>query len=507
MVVCVDEDAGTENDCSTLFTGGNARLSQFAVPKYSGNKDFDSPPDMTLRTPETIVAEGQLRIYKILGKKAAFLQCGKFVHPILPRLRLWRIEPSVFILPQPQQGKFWRIDLEPAQGEDDIGDLESVLSAECCYRNSCDPVGEEPSEDVSPGEDSEEGENYLDGANLLSGVGEELDVVNSDEDDLKSVIVTVKGDILEIDEKDTDGVMMTVDADVLNEEDLESMMVTVQGDTMEEEEEAVVVDAEEDMEGDFVVTEPVSEVASEESKSPVYDMDFVSDLNVARPVQSGGPLSPSLDDILDTFGDAPYAQKGCPLFISGDDDITWHQVDSPQDPYDASDYSKFVAESNSSESSSCESSPSPGNISIDSQLDPSSSFLTHPLVPLSHRNNIISGLYPLRFQPMEDDWLEVNMPRGFLGSYHASLYPRMSGLGYLSWVSQVTGDIISGSSNYVNEKLDQADLARHWEQPQGSSDDDASPKLEPDFYQQVVAVSGYMGWRILSRVISPWTKK
>lgn len=99
----------------------------------------NSPPNMTSYdlTQKIVVAKGPFSIYKIFGQTAAYLKCGQFVHPILPRLRLWRVLKTQFLVPQPNPGRFWRLEIPELETDnpESIVELELKLRELCAYRS------------------------------------------------------------------------------------------------------------------------------------------------------------------------------------------------------------------------------------------------------------------------------------------------------------------------------------------------------------------------------------
>jgi hypothetical protein len=129
----------------------------YKLPVTSAPRDYDSPPKIPsyllqdnndsesndnsnakISSSSTyqhlLVAEGKFQIFKMLGQSAAYFKCGQFVHPILPKMRMWRIMFSEFVLPQPNPGKFWRLKVFNLSTES--ADLLEVILCECCYYQS-----------------------------------------------------------------------------------------------------------------------------------------------------------------------------------------------------------------------------------------------------------------------------------------------------------------------------------------------------------------------------------
>ncbi|ODQ66796.1 hypothetical protein NADFUDRAFT_41419 [Nadsonia fulvescens var. elongata DSM 6958] len=137
----VNDDEFTKS--LTLFELASARITQFSTStnappsssKYNSKKASNKIPVSQYPRLERIVAEGVFQIYTIHNGLLTYLRCGSIVHPILPRLKLWRTGLSEFILPQPISGKYWRIEVDSVR-EDVLDRLDHVLNlATAFYTN------------------------------------------------------------------------------------------------------------------------------------------------------------------------------------------------------------------------------------------------------------------------------------------------------------------------------------------------------------------------------------
>lgn len=383
-----------------LFAGTNVRLQQFCT--FRKHDDFDSPPSKHNRIKVETLAKGELQVYKMLGKKAAFMRCGSFVHPILPKLRTWRTELNEFIIPQPIPGKYWRIEIPSCELNDEFmgSNLEQVFDETCFYRNQIPPPAP-PTPPTPPISDEEVEDPYSSSASTLDRI------LDGFEPDDESVTIAPQHS------QETELV-----GKVLPDEDEEK-------DEKEEEEEN-----------------------DQENKQNQHDY-------------------------------APASTT-------------------------------------------------------------SQSYMNHPLVPLATRNNIISSTFPLQFKPMEDDWLEVSGNQIPSQSNNNNNTNR-----YVSWASQVTTDLVSSSSNYLTDKMEKMTLysasyvpkLSQTQHPQTQWDytyahghqhphsqitqvhsntynnhrilrreSFHSIDLPVDFYYQAKTVSGYVGWRLWTK-LSPWARR
>ncbi|KAK9448153.1 inheritance of peroxisomes protein 1-domain-containing protein [Limtongia smithiae] len=98
--------------------------------KESGVQSFFTPPPATGAMGERIIATGSLQLYRIQAHNSTFLQCADVVHPILHRLRCWKITDSSYILPLPTSGTYWRIELEH-QTPEMLTEFEESISNSC----------------------------------------------------------------------------------------------------------------------------------------------------------------------------------------------------------------------------------------------------------------------------------------------------------------------------------------------------------------------------------------
>lgn len=172
------DPAQEEKDIVVLFQYPSAALFQLPVVAGITRRDYDRPPPLPAymlntdssdatknayldqrerRQNSQKVASGKFMIYKLVGQNATYLKVGpSFVHPILPKTRLWRVLQDQFILPQPNPGKFWRLELtglgtnegndisrsSPQEGLYSEPELENLLRQSCSFQSTY--VAEKP---------------------------------------------------------------------------------------------------------------------------------------------------------------------------------------------------------------------------------------------------------------------------------------------------------------------------------------------------------------------------
>lgn len=501
----VKEDA---EDTIILFSGSNVRLTQFSV--ISGVQvAFDMPPGVRYRSKETLVASGILQVYNILDKKAPFLRCGKFVHPILPKLRMWRTQDKEFILPQPLPGKYWRIDLTESTSKDKKNspqELEKVFQANCFYKNveNCDTMFSSP---VRPSL-TELRTNHFRRQPMDSppptptrrkGSGNVKDLLGLFEDERE----------VKRQRQDRSSVYSSTNETEKEEEIIDPYSSS--GSTLDK------------------ILDQFDEPVVETTTAPIPESRPMTPTNIA--FSSSNDLSN--DDSTATVTDDSSEESKSDEFIdSGVSDETLH--------------------------SSIPTSP---------QFSPMSatSYLSHPLVPLATRNNILSSTFPLQFKAMDDDWLEISVANGTQLPANEQLQQQDKN-SYVDWVSQMAEDVVSYSANFLTDKIDKLSISTtatantatinprsiarrstslkykghstmrspssapspilptsRWE-PQLQLQHHSTLEARhihtdactmrrdkvvdmPDLYHQAVTVSQYMGWRILNRVITPWAKR
>lgn len=275
-----------------------------------------------------------------------------------------------------------------------------------------------------------------------------------------------------------------------------------------------------------LVPPPAPPSASEELSSPYSSSASTLD-QILDKFQDSDTTSLEYDDSdtnnndNDTSPYGPEVGNRNMVFVEHDDDFDDHPeslTSASTATSGSSEATKRASESTAVRDYSDSNSSDP----IEPSLAPASGYMRyHPLVPLATRNNIISSTVPLKFRPMDDDWLEVSGSQIPSYSYPATAAPSV----YLSWASQVTGDLVSGSSNYLSDKMDKMTLystsyiprltashpQSHWSRahPRSSYIDEEHRQLVrfPDFYHQAVTVSGYMGWKLWNRVWGGGDKK
>lgn len=126
-----------DDDILTLFYATSARLYKYPVARPP--KDYDSCPNITeyglKQSALFIVSSGHFQLYKILGKTISYIKCGTMVHPLLPKMRIWKILKNQYLLPQPSPGKYWRLEIQNVSEEQSIDDLDRILTTTCYFQN------------------------------------------------------------------------------------------------------------------------------------------------------------------------------------------------------------------------------------------------------------------------------------------------------------------------------------------------------------------------------------
>lgn len=142
----VEEQEGVGID--VLFVFATATLYKLPVAP-GGRRDYDAPPPLPvyLTSPSLNeasnkmqsawqVACGKFQIYRIAGQPTPYLKVGtSFVHPILPKLRVWRVQRDQFVMPQPNPGAYWRLEMRGLHGEEEQ-EMERILGDSCSYQCS-----------------------------------------------------------------------------------------------------------------------------------------------------------------------------------------------------------------------------------------------------------------------------------------------------------------------------------------------------------------------------------
>lgn len=126
--------APVDDDILVLYDAPVAILYKY--PVSIPPRDYDSCPRvselMLSQSSMFVVSRGHFQIYKILGKTMAYIRCGSMVHPILPKMRLWKILKDQYILPQPSPQKYWRLEVPDT---DTLDELDEILKETCYYQS------------------------------------------------------------------------------------------------------------------------------------------------------------------------------------------------------------------------------------------------------------------------------------------------------------------------------------------------------------------------------------
>lgn len=476
--------SGNRNDLDdlvVLFSGQQARITQFTVYNYNASRDFDvPPPDNSMRSSESLVSQGVLKVYKILAKKAAFLQCGlKFVHPVLPKSRLWRTNVHEFLLPQPIPGKFWRIELientENAAEEETVcaalDELETAFRTTCLYRNEYRPL---PRLEPEPKTNADLPLSPPASGSCTPLANSPAPLNARTETNISEQSSKIPGSHPSVIGLGLKSPMKTSDtAGSSAEIGIECIPVTPRRNFT-----APV--------GFIPPTSPslanattATTMAVATTPSPVLTTSYPSS------------ATSTLDALLDTFGpEATEEGDTQDLFDLDASDDNRSASQSPEQRYHENFDEQDIQRFNEHTEHHCDNDDifEPSNTSIytsnteltkDTEItsdsigsdsdaasivyhrtqsapaSPSTPYLCHPLIPLAQRNNILSSTYPLRFRPMDDDWLDVTYygsPPSTSQSSGNGKNPSTMRSSYLTLASQITGDLFS-SSHYFVDKL------------------------------------------------------
>lgn len=554
-------DLDDEDDTVTLFEGENAVLSQFSA--FTSLKNYDSPPSVKHRTSEQIVSEGVLRVYKILGKSAAFLQCGMFVHPILPKLRFWRTDLGEFILPQPNPGKYWRIELT---GITDLADptFENIQSLEHVLRESCNYMNIVPLEKFKTLEDvvDEVKKQELSKMNekVLNDVPEFL-YHNLSHSELTGSPDSFKNDTeknfqVEVLSGPMDNISSLGDIPLLSPIDTPTTgMSTDISRTPSPVKEIKDISYQENNYNYNISMESISSSSTLDAILDTFDIpekgsigDRLEDQRSSNKVESSN--SGSADGLVD--GEEVVEMKEVQAINS-------HDVGAPDFQNTACEKNQELWTTNELEVSRIIPSPTLAEASIsnkghttlaprtktemfEKQIDldfayvagrfsresPIQNFTMHPLVPLAQRIKILSSAYPLKIRANDNDTI---LDEPTLSSFPAPSLERSISTRYFH---TVTGDQFSRTHNvHVADRFDRmgslkGNVFNSWRptdlrdretllhtsgeildatlQSFTKEQNEKSEKvaLEPDIFQQAVVVSGYVGWRLFRRSIPGW---
>lgn len=106
-------------------------LFQFSDTKIMS---FDNLDDNENDEKGRLLGIGKFEIFQLHQNKVSYLQCGKVIHPILPRLKILKISKNQFILPLLNPERYWRIILQ-TDDENVLQDLETSFQKICQFRN------------------------------------------------------------------------------------------------------------------------------------------------------------------------------------------------------------------------------------------------------------------------------------------------------------------------------------------------------------------------------------
>ncbi|KAK9323381.1 inheritance of peroxisomes protein 1-domain-containing protein [Lipomyces orientalis] len=114
-----------------LFQYPRARIVSFSSAGSKNLRTFLAPPISPSTLTERTIARGVFKLYRIKAHpNSTFVQCGDVVHPMLKRLRCWKISRNEFILPLPTTDSYWRIEIQSCDDEV-LSVLDNKLAESC----------------------------------------------------------------------------------------------------------------------------------------------------------------------------------------------------------------------------------------------------------------------------------------------------------------------------------------------------------------------------------------
>lgn len=119
---------GLDSD-TELNPAGTAPLVPLTSPKLS----FPN----TLHSSDTLSKDSENKGPTDYSKTLSYLRCGHMVHPILPKMRIWKISKNMYILPQPSPKNFWRLEIELQNDELDVPELVDLDDLDEIWKETC----------------------------------------------------------------------------------------------------------------------------------------------------------------------------------------------------------------------------------------------------------------------------------------------------------------------------------------------------------------------------------
>lgn len=106
-------------DKATIFRAPSARISVY----------HEQVGDPATTASGTLLGHGEFTIFQLHNGAITYLACGSsFVYPLLPKLKILRVNRTHFILPLVNPQRYWKIDVDAGDGDTKaLSQLERVL--------------------------------------------------------------------------------------------------------------------------------------------------------------------------------------------------------------------------------------------------------------------------------------------------------------------------------------------------------------------------------------------
>lgn len=115
----------TMADKATIFRAPSARISVY----------HEQVGDLAPAASGTLLGHGEFTVFQLHNGAITYLACGSsFVYPLLPKLKILRINRTHFILPLVNPQRYWKIDVDTGSDDDvALAELERVLKGAVNY--------------------------------------------------------------------------------------------------------------------------------------------------------------------------------------------------------------------------------------------------------------------------------------------------------------------------------------------------------------------------------------
>lgn len=113
-----------------LYQINEAEISVYKPIKPAHAYDSEDMISSLKYHSSSLITQGKFKIYKMNHSETTYFQCGDVIHPILPNLKVIKINDNTYILPMSNPKRYWKLSLNVLKNDD----FDQVIDNICQFK-------------------------------------------------------------------------------------------------------------------------------------------------------------------------------------------------------------------------------------------------------------------------------------------------------------------------------------------------------------------------------------